>query len=120
MSGANLRAVPNLMKKFYLSHARSDMLLLAVALAAYRQEHGKYPAALAELPNAAKLPRDPFTGTGAGGPENEQPFHYRLVGDGFVLWSVGPDGKDGAETLPENLHVFLRVPPKPWDEARSK
>lgn len=118
----------NLYKSPYQCQTTEDLLLVALDLAAYRQEHGKYPAALAELPNAAKLPRDPFTETGAGGPENEKPFHYRLVGEGFVLWSVGPEGKDGAETTVEQLedesgttrHVFLRVPPKAWETEPAK
>lgn len=117
-SSVSFRSFPTLMKKFYLSHTRTDMLLIALNLAAYRQEHGKYPAALADLPNAAKLPHDPYTETGSGGPENEQPFHYRLVGEGFVLWSVGPEGKDGAETTLESLHVLLSVPPKAWEAAK--
>jgi hypothetical protein len=121
-SGANLMAMPKLMKKFYLSHAKSDMLLAALDLAEYRREHGKYPAALADLPNAGKLPRDPYTETGTGGPENEQPFHYRVVGEGFVLWSVGPDDKDGAEVTVEQLEkaLALWVPPKAWDNGGAK
>jgi hypothetical protein len=115
--------ISNTLKACVRCQEWDDMLLVALDLAAYRQEHRKYPAALADLPNAAKLPRDPFTETGAGGPENEKPFHYRLVGEGFVLWSVGPEGKDGAEATVESLentdgpHVYLRVPPKPWETA---
>jgi hypothetical protein len=117
----------NTLKRCVCCQAWDDMLIVALDLSAYRQKHGKYPAALAELPNAGKLPRDPFTETGAGGRENEQPFHYRLVGEGFVLWSVGPQGKDGAEATVERLeeengpqHVYLRVPPKPWAAVGEK
>jgi hypothetical protein len=87
------------------------MALVALDLVAWKQAHGKYPAALAELPNADKLPRDPF---------NEKPFGYRLTDEGFMLWSVGPDGKDDGGKTFEELELnsmdnggdlVLRVPP---------
>jgi hypothetical protein len=55
-------------------------------LRAYRLEHGVFPASL----NALALPQgrdiDPF-GKGA-------PLKYRKSGGSYVLYSVGPDGKD--------------------------
>ena len=61
--------------------------LIVVALKQCKAEQGAYPAALEALsPQYSKtLPVDPFSG-GA--------FHYRREGDGFVLYSVGQDGRD--------------------------
>ena len=60
---------------------------LVFALAAYRVERGEYPAELARIcPKYAKsLPEDPF-GTG--------PIRYKREPGGYVLYSVGPNGKD--------------------------
>ena len=60
---------------------------LLFALAAYRAEQGEYPAELARLcPKYVKsLPEDPF-GTG--------PIRYKREPKGYVLYSVGPNGKD--------------------------
>ena len=56
-------------------------------LAAYRADHGSYPAELAELgpQYLVEMPKDPFTG---------EDFRYRRRGTGYLLYSVGPNGKD--------------------------
>lgn len=61
--------------------------LVALALQAWRAEHGAYPERLdALVPGLlATVPADPF-GTG--------PLRYRRAGDTYVLWSVGPDRRD--------------------------
>ncbi len=59
---------------------------IALALAAYHAEHARYPASLADLGAAGwNLPADPF---------GAKPFHYRREGNGFLLWSIGPDMDD--------------------------
>lgn len=59
----------------------------AFALALYRAEHGQYPERLEELvpQYAAAVPRDRFIGG---------PLHYRRVGPGYLLYSVGENGND--------------------------
>jgi hypothetical protein len=72
------------------SDTQDDLVELALALRAYRQEHhGAYPASLGALAPAylARLPIDPFGG-------GATPYHYRLGGATYLLYSVGPDGKD--------------------------
>jgi len=68
--------------------AQCGMLLVALALHAYRLEHGRYPVTLAELAPAylKKLPNDPFAMQGT--------FGYAGKGSTYTLYSVGPDGKD--------------------------
>lgn len=70
------------------NQTQNALLLVTLALRAYRLEHGVYPIALAALvPTYLKrLPDDPFA--------LQSPLHYRLTGQKYVLYSVGPDGKD--------------------------
>jgi type II secretory pathway pseudopilin PulG len=71
---------------------QNGLLLITLALHAFRLEHGRYPASLTELLPAylKRLPEDPF---GPGGT-----FKYRVKGKRYVLYSVGPDGKDDGGT----------------------
>jgi hypothetical protein len=66
---------------------RFEVTRLAFALAEYRARQGSYPAKLADLvpKYVARVPRDIFT---------DGDLHYRLQGDGYLLYSVGPNGKD--------------------------
>lgn len=61
---------------------------IAFALAQYRSEHGRYPAKLADLvPKYVKaVPKDIFAG--------DAELHYKPQGDGYLLYSVGKNGKD--------------------------
>ncbi len=65
-----------------------DVLMLRFALRAYRLENGRFPAKLDELaPRYLKqIPTDYFA-SGA-------PFGYKLSGQNYILWSVGPDKTD--------------------------
>ena len=60
---------------------------LVFALAAYRADHGGYPPDLAALvpKYLPAIPEDLFSGG---------PFRYKREGAGYVLYSVGPNGKD--------------------------
>ena len=67
--------------------ASLDVLEVALALKAYKQLHGRYPGSLKELQATLdyKLPDDVFS---------DAPLIYRRVGDGFVVYSIGPDFDD--------------------------
>lgn len=54
----------------------------AAALLAYKSRNGSFPATLAEA--LSPVPTDPFT---------DNPLHYRREEKGFVVYSVGEDGK---------------------------
>ncbi len=85
-------------------------LHLAFALAAYRADTGKYPTKLADL--APKylpvVPSDIFTG---------QPLVYKPTEAGYLLYSVGQNGKDDGGTGPDDdppgddLVVRMPLPP---------
>jgi len=76
--------------RFNLERARAldSLLMLQLALRAYRLEHGTQPQRLGELVPAylPRLPEDPFALKGG--------FGYRRSGGSRVLYSIGPDGKD--------------------------
>ncbi len=66
---------------------RIDIAEVAMALTLYRIEHGEYPATLDELQATLdwELPQDFFAGA---------PMSYQRRGDGFTLYSFGPDRDD--------------------------
>jgi len=67
--------------------ANRSLLQTAIALEVYRAEKGRYPETLAllrkEFPDVAS--EDVFSG---------KALVYRLEGDGFLLYSLGPDCRD--------------------------
>jgi hypothetical protein len=65
----------------------SDLSQIALALGAYRSDRGNYPDRLAELAPKyiAEVPKDGFS---------EADFIYRREGNGYLLYSVGGNGKD--------------------------
>ena len=70
-------------------------LMLRLALRAYRLERGAYPPDLRALvPGYLKaVPADPFGGG--------EPVRYKKQGQSYLLWSIGPDGRDdGAKPIP--------------------
>jgi hypothetical protein len=78
---------------------------LALGLAAYRHDHGGYPRMLADLSPKyiAEIPKDPFA---------DGDLHYKPEGDGYLLYSVGPNGKDdGGRSFRDEDY--------PWSEDES-
>ena len=73
--------------------ARCDFLQVATQLRAWKVQHGSYPDALDALTTTAPPPLDPFSG---------EAYQYRREGEGFVLYSVGPDRKDDGGTKIED------------------
>jgi hypothetical protein len=67
--------------------ARLRLAQWALALDVYHQQHGRYPDGLQEADALLDwgLLHDPFT---------EQPFVYRQQGGGYLLYSVGVNGRD--------------------------
>jgi hypothetical protein len=66
---------------------RFELTKLGFALAAYRADNGSYPDKLADLTPkyVAKVPTDLFS---------DSDLHYKQEGDGYLLYSVGINGKD--------------------------
>ncbi|MFO0849115.1 MAG: hypothetical protein U0871_11265 [Gemmataceae bacterium] len=70
--------------------SRGELLAVATGVAAerYRRKHGAWPASLEALVPEflPAVPLDPFTG---------RPLGFKPLPDGLVIYTVGPDGKDG-------------------------
>lgn len=67
---------------------QNALLMAMLALQAYKMAHQAYPQNLTQLvpEYLQKVPADPFALSG--------PLRYRSPGDSYVLYSIGPDGKD--------------------------
>src|SRR5262245_14197850 len=90
---------------------------VAFALAAYRADHGKYPASLDELAPKylPKVPGDLFSGG---------PLIYLPEGDGYLLYSVGVNGTDedgrGKDDDPKGDDLVVRMPvPEPKEKPKG-
>ncbi|MHB9107630.1 MAG: hypothetical protein ACYDCO_11300 [Armatimonadota bacterium] len=72
---------------FTYAEAQDALLMVALALKAYRADHGTYPQDLRALAPAylQQVPLDPFGG---------QPLRYQRSANGYRLYSVGPDNVD--------------------------
>jgi type II secretory pathway pseudopilin PulG len=70
------------------SETQNALLIVTLALRAYYVQHGAYPATLnALVPQyLTHVPDDPFVLSG--------PLRYKTTGSTYVLYSIGPDGKD--------------------------
>lgn len=71
---------------------QDDLLLVSLALRGYRAANGRYPVSLAQLvpKYLSSVPQDEFAVSGT--------LRYQRNGTGYVLYSVGPDGKDDGGT----------------------
>jgi hypothetical protein len=85
-----------------------DNLAVAFALARYKADRGGYPKELAELAPKylARVPGDVFSC---------KPLVYRSGGGGYVLYSVGVNGRDdggrGSSDTPKGDDLVIRMPP---------
>jgi hypothetical protein len=67
---------------------RNQLVCVALALQMYRADHGNYPEKLDQLVPMylTTVPNDLYALKGQ--------LRYRKAGNRYVLWSIGPDGKD--------------------------
>ncbi len=93
------------------TETRLDMTLIALALGEYQREHGRYPDKLSDLsPGYLKsIPQDGFT---------NKPLQYQPQKAGYLLYSVGANGKDDQGQRPSAANpnaddLALRVPSQP-------
>jgi hypothetical protein len=92
-------------------------LQIAFALAAYRQEQGSYPAKLEALvpKYLARVPGDLFSG---------KALIYRPTEKGYLLYSVGANGKDeGGRSYDDNPpgdDLLVRMPLPPLRRPEKK
>jgi hypothetical protein len=83
-----------------------SLVELAFVLASYRAVEGKYPATLADLPskNIPAIPKDIFT-------DKELIYKPRENGQGYLLYSVGPNGRDnGGRNYDDDPDKYKELP----------
>ena len=101
--------LPHILRLRNQNTTRLQLLRLASTINVYRAEHGAYPKTLTDLTPKylATLPVDFYHGN---------PFRYRAQGDGYILYSVGPNGKDdGGRTGGKCPAQPARQ--EPWDDV---
>ena len=89
---------------------QSQLIGVAFALAAFRADHGKYPEKLTELAPKyfAAVPKD-FLG-------NDADLRYRQEGSAYLLYSVGPNGKDDGGKTREDRYKPGAPEAADWDD----
>src|SRR6185369_14676771 len=92
LTGLLMPAVDKLGEATWRKHAVVRSLATLIAVERYRQANGRWPDRLDELkPRYLKeVPLDPYDG---------KPLRYRRLGDGVIVYSVGPDGADDGGVL---------------------
>jgi hypothetical protein len=81
------------------------LLRISLALAAYHEEHGQYPAKLSAIKNTLNpIPKDVFGDA----------LTYKLTEKGYVVYSIGNNGKDENgrwyDDVPSGDDVNVRMP----------
>lgn len=76
--------------KSKIARANGELRMLQTGLEAYKLDYKEYPPNLfvvsTPIAYILKVPKDVFD-------ENVY-YQYRKTADGFLVWSIGPDGKD--------------------------
>jgi hypothetical protein len=75
-----------------------DIAVLGLKALVMKKQTGKLPATLADI--ASDAPVDRFSG---------KPYVYKVLPDGFVVYSVGPDGKDDNGSMPDDLAFRVKL-----------
>lgn len=96
--------------------ARTMVAQVALALSACKEETGSYPDGLSALVPTFldEVPLDPYS---------DAPLIYRKGGDGFIVYSVGPDGEDDGGVYEEIVRYtssnrpIYSIPPEKDDIA---
>lgn len=87
---------------FFRTQLRTQAMLrcavVGVAVERFRQQHGRWPVALDELPKEL-LPKEPLD------PFSDAPLKYVKQDDGVVVYSVGPDVRDDLGNLRNQYRV---------------
>jgi len=76
-----------------------SLLTTDLAIRCHWRTHGRLPERLDELVphHLPSLPHDPFC---------DQPLHYRIADEDFVLYSVGPDGIDNGGQFGDSTELM--------------
>ena len=91
------------------SQAKTILIRIGFAANAYQEEMGMPPSSLAELVPRylASIPQDPHGGNA---------FRYAVQGQGFLVYSVGPNGTDDQGKTREDAEKDLAAIQPEWDD----
>lgn len=94
------------LRKYATNKTLLEGLMLMSALEAYHLEHGRYPESLDSLVGEyiPRIPSDPFT--------DRKPFIYKLHGESYILYSVGPDMKDNGGKMTKAYYMLNESTPE--------
>jgi hypothetical protein len=106
-----MRTMMPALDRYYTLHTRAETnrraSVLTANIMAYRQQHGDYPDSLDAFGDRDFV-IDPFT---------DQRFVYRRDGEGFTLYSLGPNGEDDGGVHDRRARENdLRYWPRPEDD----
>jgi hypothetical protein len=89
--------------------------IAALAAERFRRQHGRWPATLGEVTPEflEQVPADPYA---------DQPLQLRTTGDGIVIYSVGPHGKQRGTHHEDQAagRSSLMFEFRLWDVARRR
>lgn len=75
----------------YIKKARSDLRILARAIRVYYRNNKRFPSELSELTvpitYVKTISQDPFS-------DEAKPYVYKILDEGWILYSLGPDSDD--------------------------
>ena len=95
------------------SDAQMRSTIAALAAERYRLADGRWPESLAGLvpKYLSEVPKDPYDGA---------PLRLRRLGDGVVVYSVGPDGNDNGGTLGNGVAPGTDIGMRLWDVPQRR
>ena len=114
VTGLVVPATAKSANRAFRAQTHCEIVVAAAALKRYHMRHKKYPSSLDELvPEfVARTPIDWMDG---------KPLRYRLDGSQFVLWSVGPNGRDDRGTSKSTPNFsWMFGPDDVWPQAASE
>jgi hypothetical protein len=114
LTGIFMRALGKAHVRAFRAETQRELTIAAVGLKRYHLRHGKYPKDLDELvPEFLReVPVDWMNG---------QKLRYRSEENGFVLWSVGDNGKDDGGTPDQtDSYNFYSGPDVVWPQPATE
>lgn len=114
ITGLVVPATAKAANRAFRAQTHCEIVVAAAALKRYHMRHKKYPSSLDELVPEflSEIPHDYQDG---------KPLRYRLDGSQFVLWSVGPNGRDDRGTSKSKPNFsWMFGPDDVWPQAASE
>jgi hypothetical protein len=98
----SIQAQMKVLEAEFRTRSRIELCRVAIAAELFRVQKGRWPKDLQEIPQTLlpEKPIDPYDG---------KPLRYRVVDDGVLLYSVGPDRVDHDGEIPESANPTTKI-----------